>query len=69
MTEDKTTIVVLNDTDEALIVRMPPTNVPIEPHKMKAIFIEGHNVFLKIWKDNYILLSKHNPKKNVDKTP
>ena len=54
----KTRIRVLNDTSKELTLRRPPTVHKVQPQKMTLEFIEGNEVFLKIWDGNVVLLSK-----------
>ena len=56
--QPKTRINILNDTSDTLTVRRPPTTHTIQPQKMTVEIIEGDEVFLKIWDNNVILLSK-----------
>lgn len=56
--QPKTRIRVLNDTSKDLVIRRPPTSHKIQPQKMMLEFVEGNEVFLKVWDGNMILLSK-----------
>ena len=56
--QPKTRIRVLNDTSTELVIRRPPTSHKIQPQKMMLEFVEGNEVFLKIWDGNVMLLSK-----------
>lgn len=56
--QPKTRIRILNDTSTQLTIRRPPTSHKIQPQKMMLEFVEGNEVFLKVWDGNVILLSK-----------
>jgi len=57
-----TTIVILNDTNKPLTVRLPPTAHIIQPNKMAFININNKEIFFKIWEDNTILFAPYKPK-------
>ena len=56
--QPKTKIRILNDTSKELLIRRPPTSHKVQPQKMMLEFVEGNEVFLKIWDGNVVLLSK-----------
>ena len=56
--QSNTRIRVLNDTSKELTIRRPPTSHVVQSRKMMLEFVESNEVFLKIWDDGVILLSK-----------
>jgi len=57
---NKTTILVFNDTDKELIVRINiagamPTVAKVQPRKQIAVFMKSNKIFFKIWNDNVIM--------------
>lgn len=56
--QQRTTIKILNDTDEELTVRQAsPSVFRVKPQKMCVVFVRGDEVFFKIWNGNVVMFA------------
>ena len=58
--EQHVNVRVLNDTEEKLLIRLPPfSHIKLEPRKMGVVFLRTRQLFFKIWPQNVVLFADY----------